>query len=224
MNPAEKKRIIAKIAKCMALGQSPEPHEAAAALRRARELMEKYQLSEAEVRLADIQERKVTAGRAAATPPAWLAALARVVGLAFGVDRFYSPEYRRVSAYVFVGIDPAATIAEYTFTVLRRKCEAARATYYKTRRGSRSGRTARADAYAAGWVGAVDAKVRAFAKQTPQVVGEYLQHYHPDLTTLCPINRAMNEDLTHALAGFLDGQGVELQHGVGGQVVRQVGG
>lgn len=224
MSPEEKKRILAKIAKCMALGQSPEPHEAAAALQQASRLMEKYQLSEAEVRMADVTERKASAGRAADIPPRWLASLATVVASAFGVERFYQPRGWSTANMVFIGVEPAPAIAEYTFTVLRRKCEAARAAYYKSRRGKKGGRVARADAYAMGWVGAVEFKVRAFARRAPAVVGEYLQHYHPEIVKVRPIDRSPRQGLEHQIAGYLDGQGVELQHGVDGRAVKQIGG
>ena len=52
MTPAERRRILARIRACLALASSPEPHEAAAALRQAQAWMRRYGLTREEVELA----------------------------------------------------------------------------------------------------------------------------------------------------------------------------
>lgn len=210
-------KIIARIRKCLALSASPEPHEAAAALRQAQKLMEQYGISEDQVRMADVQEKTTTAGRSAHRPPAWLVALADTVANAFGVSQHYHDRVNRSCEFVFVGVGPAPEVAGYTFTVLRRKCSAARERHFRTLRGKRISRVRRADAFANGWVLAVRDSVRAFAQEVPKIVGQYLKECHPGLVDYKPVNREDDKDGMHRLAGFIAGRDVELHHGVAGK-------
>ena len=52
----EHEKIIDKIKKCLALSNSDNPHEAAAALRQAQKLMEMHNLTELDISLSDVQE------------------------------------------------------------------------------------------------------------------------------------------------------------------------
>lgn len=213
---SERRRIIDRIRKCLRLSQSPEPNEAAAALRQAQALIAEHGVSEDELRLADVEHRKTTAGRSVIRPPLWLTQLAKTVASAFGVSYHYEVQYDAPCRFVFVGVKPSAEVAEYAFTVLRRKCTAARAVYYRTRRGKRSSRTRKADAYAIGWVFAVSIKVTAFASEYPPVVGQYLRAHFPGLTTMQANNRMKSRDRNDACRGLEDGSSVELQHGMSG--------
>ena len=210
-----KDKALKKIRKCLALSQSGEPHEAAAALRQAQKLMEEFNLNDRDVELADVKESAASAGSRAETPSAWLTTLAHTVEEAFGVSSFYEVHLNRPSRFVFVGLDPANEIAQYTFAVLLRQCRAARSAYYKTRRGKRANRIARADAYAMGWVRAVERKVQEFAKPVPQIVGQYLTEKHNGLVTITPKSRTLADGHEHGVAGFIDGKNVELHHGMG---------
>lgn len=71
MSAAEDKdRIIDKIRKCLALSNSANEHEAAAALRQAQKLMELYRVSDAELLAAGVGEASTHAG-ASRKPSSW---------------------------------------------------------------------------------------------------------------------------------------------------------
>ncbi len=216
-------KIIQRIRKCLALSSSSNPNEAAAALRQAQKLMERFGVTEDQVKMADVKESASSAGRTAKTPPLWITSLATTVSKAFCVSQFYNARRFETGQFVFVGVGPAAEVAGYTFTVLRRKCASARDQYYRRLRGRRASRIRRADAYAWGWVVAVSAKVQEFAQDTPKIVGQYLQERHPGLVNYAPIDRRKAIDGGHQTAGWFDGQGVDLHHGVAGSAPLQIG-
>ncbi len=220
----DKDKIIERIRKCLALSGSPEPNEAAAALRQAQKLMEKFGISENDVKMSEVKESASSAGRSSLKPPAWLSELASVVSEAFGVSRYYNVPFVGACSYVFVGVGPAAEVASYTFTVLRRKCTTARDDHYRRQRGRRALRVRRADAFAWGWVMAVRSKVKAFARSTPRIVGQFLQERHPGLVPIEPIDRRNEKDGVHRMTGWLHGQEVDLHHGVHGSAPLQIEG
>lgn len=213
----DKKVAIEKIKKCLALSKSNEPNEAAAALRQASALMRKYGVSEVDLTLSDVKESASTAGRATATPPAWMAGLANIVAAAFGVSVFYSVSFLAPSQFVFVGVDPAHKIADYTFAVMRRQCTAARSNYYKSTRGKRVNRVRRSDAYATGWVMSVQKQIQEFAQPVPNMVGQYLQINYPKTETINRKNKLKPSDNRDISSGYLDGNKVQLHHGMNGQ-------
>jgi hypothetical protein len=216
-------KIIQRIRKCLALSGSSEPNEAAAALRQAQKLMEKFGISEDQVQVSEVKESACTAGRSVQTPPAWLTEIARLVSAAFCVKHFYGITLTGSCKFVFVGVGPAAEVASYTFTVLRRKCTSARDLYYRRQRGRRASRVRRADAYAWGWAVAVGAKVREFAQTTPKIIGQYLQIHHPGLVNYKPVARHEGVDGMHRMAGWIAGQDVDLHHGVAGSEPLKIG-
>lgn len=74
---AHRAKILSRIRKCLALAQSSEPHEAAAALRQAQKLMAQHGIDAVDIELSAVVEAYVPAGRSAQVPPRWLAALAQ---------------------------------------------------------------------------------------------------------------------------------------------------
>ncbi|GAB3443792.1 DUF2786 domain-containing protein [Insolitispirillum peregrinum] len=86
-------RMVAKIKKLLALSASPNEAEAAAALSKAKELMEKHSISDTAIRLADITEAKGKAS-VADRPNRWESDLVDLVARAFGCKTlFASGEY-----------------------------------------------------------------------------------------------------------------------------------
>lgn len=108
-------RILRKIEKCLALSRSSNEHEAAAALRQAKTLMEKHQLT-----MTDVEMNKIdvaTLGRAATRkPPRWKSDLFGVVARAFGCSLFF-----RGGQIVLVGKAPGPDVAKYAADVLLRQ-------------------------------------------------------------------------------------------------------
>lgn len=80
---------LKRIRKRLALATSNEPNEAAAALRQAQALMDKFDTTDAEASLSDITEASCrSSGKK--TIPLWEAALAKAVGESFGCRVLHS--------------------------------------------------------------------------------------------------------------------------------------
>lgn len=176
----DRESALKRIRKCLALAESNEPHEAAAALRQARALMDKFEITEREAELSDIAESScLSSGKTMV--PVWEASLAKAVGETFGCRVLHSSGRPRKRSYVrpflssqsdyyrttygngslhFVGVQPSAEIARYAFEALRRQLRRARASY----RAQLGGGGPRLDAFVIGWVMAVQGKLDALAK------------------------------------------------------------
>lgn len=168
-------RAIDKIKKCLALSQSDNPHEAAAALRQAKAMMEKYGVSDAAITRSDIGE-STTKTKSRRSIPRWEVALITMVGSAFGCKTMYQAWQGQ---YTFVGIKDKAELAAYTATVLLRRANTARKNYldqitsqYRLTRGEK---TKMADAFCLGWVHTINKTVSAFANP-PEVEEVIAQH------------------------------------------------
>ncbi|OHD22793.1 MAG: hypothetical protein A2Y38_20210 [Spirochaetes bacterium GWB1_59_5] len=207
--------ILGKIKKLLALGNSPNANEAAAAFKRARELMDEYGISEEEVSFADVQEKTIQRSRWS-IPPRYEAILASTIAKAFGVRLLYCG-----NGWTFIGFDHRLEIAMYVGTVLLRKLAGARAAYMATLyRCKRATKTRRADEFCLGWVSAVISKVSDFVgtEQEKALLDHYMTRY-ADAHTLAPIDRVgeklgARNDFYH---GSIKGEGVDLRHGVQGE-------
>jgi hypothetical protein len=82
-----KKDILEKIKKLMALAQSPNPNEAASALRKARALMDKYRIDQQQLVESDIHESGVKVGRYK-KPPVHHVVLGNVIAELFSCECF----------------------------------------------------------------------------------------------------------------------------------------
>lgn len=171
--------ILRKIKKCLALGASPNPNEAAAAMRQAHALMRQHGVEAHHVAMAEVGEARVDVRTMARDKPAhWEANLAATVGKAFGCQLLISTsklpkEYRRhlnEGEFIFVGQKAQAEIAAYTASVLARKCKASRSKWISENlseitslRGGKAKATRMGDAFAEGWVQAIGTLVADFA-------------------------------------------------------------
>lgn len=158
----DRKKILDKIRKAMALSKSDNEHEAAAALRQAHKLMELHGITNADIDAAEITDSLVRAG-ASVTPAEWEVVLAERIANAFSVRlRLVSRwqlnsqlNVKRTGVWKFIGVGADPEIAAYAFTVLVRQCRAARRRHLDeklSRRLKPKTRTARADSYCLGWV------------------------------------------------------------------------
>lgn len=86
----DKQKVLEKIKKCLALGESANEHEAAQAIRQAQILMEKYGISEMDVELSAVSEKGVGCS---ATLPNWHQVLISRCAKAFGVGCYMSREW-----------------------------------------------------------------------------------------------------------------------------------
>ena len=213
-------KAIEKIKKCLRLATSNNPHEAAAAMRQARALMEKYRIEEADVALSDIHECAARSG-SKNTPSQWEANLAGCV------KRAYACEYLFISGlgeWRFIG--EFAEVASYTMTILLRQVRQARRDFItdKLKRCKASTKTKRADVFCDAWVWEARKKVMEFAgNDAPSSAAtSYMLKHHPDTQTSSARDRnggksLSNRSLTDAMHGIHAASEVCLNHGLNGQ-------
>lgn len=172
-------KILSKIKKCLALGASPNPHEAAVAMSQAQALMRKHGVDSAQVAMAEVGEAETASRTMSRDKPAhWELRLAAAVGKAFGcqmlLSRLLHPKCARrhvnEGSFVFIGQKAQAEVAAYTLEVLARKCKVARQKWIAEKlaglselRGGRTKATRLGDAFAEGWVNSIGQLVTDFA-------------------------------------------------------------
>lgn len=178
---SELDRVMRKIKHCMALSASSNEHEAAAALRQAQKLMQKYRLTELDVQLADVSKQE--GAKVQSKRPVWDRRLGNVVAEVFNCQTFTSASWtkrgssitNRKARAVFVGVNPAPLIAKYAYDALYVQVALARKNYLAAiKRGEvEAGRfspATRANDFADAWVDMVSGKIRALVPEedTPE--------------------------------------------------------
>lgn len=219
-------QALSKIKKCLALAKSSNPHEAAAAMRQAQKLMAEHQLTDTDIELADVQQ--VSCNARTSGVPAWESRLARLVADAFGCDLILLREQvligftaKTKTKIVFVGVGCAADIAGYAYDVLSRQCAKDRAAHLakQNKRIKASTKTARADAFATGWVGGVREKLERFAspEKNTLLIAQYMAQQWPDSTEREAKNRSKNRFVSNndIYEGHRAGSNAQLDRGVG---------
>ncbi len=208
------KSLLAKIRKCLALSASANEHEAAAALAKARALMEEHGISEAMLELAEIEEATARASRTK-RPPHWESVLGETVCHALAVINFIDAKGDRQ----FIGRGPRAEIASYAFAVLFRKLKAARAAYITSelRRCKPARKRARADLYCEGWATAAYRKVEQLMPEPAEdaALGRWLEIQYPGLVSVTA--RQSNAKRAHEdrWRGYQAGSTEDIHVGVG---------
>jgi len=230
----DRDKILDKIKKCLALAASSNPHEAEAAFRQARKLMELHGISDLDVQASQAEERRARAG-AEAKPSNWETALASKIADAFGCKVIFSPGRwtnagRQPGEWCYVGCGAAPEVAQYAFAVLHRQARRSREAHIKSRlkRCKPAIKTRRADLFSDGWVRAVAGTIAAFVANDQQeaAIGAYMATHYPSLAELASLNRndgrkLRDHDYHDLVAGHESGRNAQLSRGVagGGQVL-----
>ncbi|MCK1791188.1 DUF2786 domain-containing protein [Pseudomonas violetae] len=213
-------KALDKIKKLLRLAASDNPHEAAAAMRQARALMEKYRLEESDVHLSEVYECAARSG-SKMTPPQWEANLAGVVTKAYACKILFMAG---VGEWRFIG--EMAELASYTMTLLLRQVRQSRRDFISTQlnRCKAATKTKRADVFCGAWVSAVRKQVMAFAgnDEPSPAAAAYMLKHHAETEKLDCRDRNANKGtgvraMTDALHGILAAGDVRLNHGVNGQ-------
>ncbi|WP_426111274.1 DUF2786 domain-containing protein [Pseudomonas sp. DSP3-2-2] len=213
-------KAVDKIKKLLRLAASDNPHEAAAAMRQARSLMEKFRIEAVDVALSDIQESASRSG-SKVNPVSWEANLAGCVKRAYSCEFLFMAG---IGEWRFIG--EFAEVASYTMTVLLRQLRKARQGFIseKLSRCKASTKTKRADVFCDAWVYQVRKEVMAFAGSAvpSPAAAAYMLRHHPDTTQSKPLHRnsgkqLSNRTVTDAMHGILAASDVRLNHGVGGR-------
>lgn len=99
----DRSKILDKIKKCLALSASSNEHEAEAALRQARKLMEAHGITDLDVQAAEADERRAKSG-AKNQPSNWETMLACKIADAFGCRVIFSGGFwSRPGEWCFIG-------------------------------------------------------------------------------------------------------------------------
>lgn len=217
---------IKKIKKCLALAASPNPHEAAAAMRQAQKLMTEHGLNEADLSLADVSERRSVARQNVCVP--WEILLSDLVASAFGCNSIcaYVPFLSRQSSfgrklnYVFVGLGAAPELASYTYDVLARQCAKDRSAHIakQPKTCKPITKTARGDEFAYGWVCGVQRLVERFAstEKNEALIEQYLSQKYPDMSKAKTNDRTKGRNVSYndRIQGIQSGRNAKLDRGV----------
>ncbi|MFY9350070.1 MAG: DUF2786 domain-containing protein [Sphingobium sp.] len=157
--------LLAKIKKCLALARSGNEHEAAAALAKARALMDEYGITLDDIALAELGEASAK-GSMTQRPPTWEALLCRTVRHAVGCKVIIAADLQRI----YIGPRPAPEIASYAFAVLFRRLKGARQDYIRTtlKRCRPARKRQRADVFCEAWAYAVYSKIKALMPPVDQ--------------------------------------------------------
>lgn len=116
----DKSKIIEKIAKLMAMGNSTNPNEAAIALTCAQKLMQEYQLTADDVKLQSISEDTQDIPNIFRTR--WLySLLCNSISSAFGIECVFITNRSIVNKVTFIGPQERVAGASYAFTILSRQ-------------------------------------------------------------------------------------------------------
>lgn len=183
------KRVMRRLRKVLALSNSTEPGEAAAALHQAQSIMAKYGLEREDAEMSAIEEKDSPLGGSEIHP--WEGVLVTTVNKALGVMSMYTHQtrskgHRRPRASItFVGEAPRGQMAAYAFDVLRRQLRNSMANTFETlSQGAGPGFQAKdirklvtrsqREAYANAWALAVFTKIQSLAAPVPETVKSYV--------------------------------------------------
>ncbi|CNL28665.1 Protein of uncharacterised function (DUF2786) [Yersinia frederiksenii] len=231
-----KEKYLAKIKKLLNLAaKNSSPHEAALALEQAKKLMRQHQLTESDIELMAISEASSKGAPShAETIPKYMATLISVINIAFGVSSYLSPtrqppHYHYKNIVKFYGPAERPQVAAYAFDVMSRQLTSARKTFSAGQRKSlkRSTKIACADMFCEAWVKGAYQVIQRFAvTDDEQVLMEtYFQKIGGgdfDKGESREAKKVRGSD-DAAIAGYISGRNAELNHGVDGTPMAQIG-
>lgn len=208
--------ILRKIKACLRLAASSNANEAAAALRQAQAMMAKHGVDTAE--LSDVGEAEVLTRARGADPVRSICLLANLCAKGFGAEIVIVTDYGR-TAMRFYGVDGAAEIAAYAFTVLRRQLDRDRLKHVARVR-KRGNREARGETFAYGWVCAVAGLFPGVEIDEPKrlAIKTRIRLSHPccDTTSGRDLTKHGRASENDAWAGHRAGKNAQLNRGVKG--------
>lgn len=209
--------LLARIRKCLALAKSSNENEAAAAIAKARELMDANGITDEDVSLSEIGEASAK-GNCAARAPLWEQTLSETVCHALGCTVVLGYDNERI----FIGPGAAPEVSAYAFSVLFRKLKAARAEYTRTKlkRCGIARKRQRADVFSEAWALAVYRQVKALMPQAAPDgrITLYIARRFKSLVSVDsrPASTKGRDTSADYWAGRDRGREVELHNAVGG--------
>ena len=157
----ERERIIRKIKRCLALGESANQNEAEMAMRQAQAMMRSYRLSEADIHAESVGCETRAPGLI--RPASWQQRLAHMSAQAFGCEMLTKVRKVGPVEFMFIGVMPAAELAAYAYDTLLTQITVARKQFQKAHKAGRGV----ANDFCEAWIYAVDQKLKNFAQGNP---------------------------------------------------------
>lgn len=226
----DKQKALDKIQKCLSLSKSTNPHEAAQALKQAYALMRKHDISESvAVDCGDLIVGNELAATKTNKIANWVNYLINVIQDIFSVVstashycdyKYYGGRLKHKTTLVFHGERGDVAIAEYAFTFLLRLLKKNRSDYYDQLNPLKPNRTQLADQYAIGWCIGVNKALTALRRFNPDEHEKHRDKVKNYINTLnvklkdAKITKLSAPNMAAQLAGFNDGQTVEINRGV----------
>lgn len=212
-----REQALRKVLACLRMAESAtsNPHEAAAAMRQAQALMQRYGLDEGDLAAGKVAFESAPTRQRGAVVPQSLACLAEVVANTYSC-RVVQTRGELRTQLVFAGSPARARVAAYAFAVLRRVMDKDRLAH--TRRVvKRDRKAARGEQFALGWVAAVrmnlpkqemgESEAREIDLAIRQAMGEVRGTQPRQLTSRKGIN-------TDSVAGFVKGTQARVAQGL----------
>ena len=228
--------VLRRLKKVLALTESAEPGEAAAALKQAKSIMDKYGLDAVDARASDVHRSESKLG--GSDVPAWESRLISVVKDVLGVavlirrqEKAKGHTRKRATA-IFIGEGSQAQIATYTFEVLRRQLvvsmkKAVESLEAELRLLPEAKKCAielkitpkQRDAYATTWCMAVHQKIHGMVSEPSEAVVRYIEamNVEPVNSTKKRSARPKDDPLGDYMLskGLRDGRDAQLHRGMG---------
>lgn len=228
---ADKKKVLDKVTKLMALANNPgaNPNEAATAMRQARWLMSEYAIETDELRANQVEEASVPT-QTRRSPADWQHSLAATCAGAFDCSHlsYYHPLKGYCFKFLGKGIGP--DLASYSYSSLILQLQKARRDHVaQQKRCQLKTKRRRGQLFAEGWIQAVASKVREFAgdldPETQADITAYLTVHHPELKRfdITP-TEAKGHDRGSLAAGYRLGQRAQLHRGVNRDPLHRISG
>lgn len=215
-------KALKKIQKLLNLAKSDNPNEAATALRQAKALMDKHNLTIEAIKLAKINTKSFKVKRK--TVPTWERHLISVVSGYCCVDCIWTVRragrQANTEEFSFIGIGNKPLIASYIFDYLSCCVLLARKgflTELKTRHTYRIKKLA--DSFCEGWVIGVGSNVREFINgpegEEKALIEKYMSEKNvADKKLRAQKEKSVGQKAAQAL-GYREGMKTKINHGVG---------
>lgn len=230
MNDEQKKKLLDRLRKLMALSRSANEHEAAAALEKAQALMREFAITEDDLDLVDYgtTESPAVFIKPGQRLPIYAGMLSRVIDSAFGASAVWDTDGREAKI-IWIGPQSKTEIAAYSYTVLARLLQKKRSEYKFVsllQVKSPGLREARADTYCEGWVTGVRSNIMPHqpSEKEKRLSDLFTRQKFPSLGTadMRGAGLSANESSDAYSDGLSEGRKTRLQAGMKGEKRGQI--
>lgn len=197
MNKTDK--IIARIKKCLELSKSPNPNEASVALRQAKAMMAKYNITLSEIEQLSIFSAKVTSTRK--SPMKYERYLHSAMAKAFVCTIILEKDTEGKANFVYYGREADVRVATYMYEVLLRALQESRREFRKAYAGDKNLNNL-TNSFCEGWTSAVYVTAselreasteKEMESKVESAVDEYMQSIYGGLRTVKARKRKISQ-------------------------------